>query len=71
MIPKSVLLSRFRSLGSGVLGICYVACGRTDAYQLDGLYPWDVAAGTLILKEAGGCLVDTTGKTFKFNTVAV
>lgn len=43
------------------MGICYIACGRTDAYQLDALFPWDVAAATLILTEAGGHLVDTTG----------
>ncbi|XP_060525682.1 uncharacterized protein LOC132701610 [Cylas formicarius] len=51
-----------RSYGCPVLGLCYVACGRVDAYQCDGLYPWDAAAGTLIVKEAGGHVVDTTGK---------
>jgi len=39
-----------------------VACGRTDAYQCDGLYPWDAAAGSLIVQEAGGYIVDSSGK---------
>ncbi|ENN80793.1 hypothetical protein D910_08503 [Dendroctonus ponderosae] len=54
----------FRSLGTAVLGLCYVACGRLDAYQCDGLYPWDAAAGTLIVIEAGGHVVDSAGKEF-------
>lgn len=53
---------RFRSLGTAVLGLCYVACGRVDAYQCDGLYPWDSAAGSLIVTEAGGYMIDSTGK---------
>ncbi|CAG9761598.1 unnamed protein product [Ceutorhynchus assimilis] len=53
-----------RSLGSSVLGLCYVACGRTDAYQCDGLHVWDAAAGTLIVREAGGYVIDPTGKEF-------
>lgn len=44
------------------MGLCYVACGRIDAYQCDGLYPWDAAAGTLIVREAGGHVVDSSGK---------
>ncbi|XP_019868658.2 inositol monophosphatase 1-like [Aethina tumida] len=51
-----------RSLGCAVLGLCYVAAGIIDAYQCDGLYPWDVAAGSLIVTEAGGHVCDTTGK---------
>lgn len=53
---------RIRSFGSAALGLCYVACGRIDAYQCDGLYPWDAAAGTLIVREAGGHVVDSSGK---------
>ncbi|XP_050309210.1 uncharacterized protein LOC126745410 [Anthonomus grandis grandis] len=57
-------ISGIRSYGSAALGLCYVACGRIDAYQCDGLYPWDVAAGTLIVEEAGGSVVDSGGKPF-------
>lgn len=53
-----------RCFGCAVLGSCYVACGRFDAYQCDGLYPWDAAAGTLIVKEAGGYVIDSSGKEF-------
>lgn len=45
-----------RRLGSAALNLSYVACGRTDAYWATGLKCWDVAAGFLILEEAGGTL---------------
>ncbi|XP_060525687.1 inositol monophosphatase 1-like [Cylas formicarius] len=57
-------ITGIRALGCAVLGLCYVANGRTDAYQADGLYPWDVAAGILIVREAGGYVIDTSGKEF-------
>lgn len=41
-----------------------VANGTMDAYQCDGLYPWDVAAGSLIVTEAGGHVCDSSGKEF-------
>lgn len=40
--------------GAAAVDICYVACGRFDGFWELELYPWDVAAATLILKEAGG-----------------
>lgn len=55
------LIYRIRSLGSAAMGLCYVACGATDAYQCDGLYPWDVAAGSLIVTEAGGYICSSNG----------
>ncbi|XP_056642751.1 inositol monophosphatase 1-like isoform X2 [Diorhabda sublineata] len=58
------IINGFRSLGSAVLGLCYVAVGRLDAYQCDGLYPWDAAAGVLIVREAGGYVCDTRGGEF-------
>lgn len=53
-----------RSFGSAVMSLCYVACGVMDAYQCDGLYPWDAAAGVLIVREAGGHVCDSNGKEF-------
>lgn len=47
-----------RRLGSAALDICYVACGRFDGFWEVSLNPWDVAAGVLILKEAGGKVTD-------------
>lgn len=43
-----------RRLGSAALDLCWVACGRFDAFWEFGLNPWDVAAGYLIVQEAGG-----------------
>ncbi|XP_043275788.1 inositol monophosphatase 1-like [Venturia canescens] len=53
-----------RTLGSAALTLCYVAMGAAEAYHSDNLMPWDVAAGTLIIREAGGNVVDTRGGEF-------
>ena len=47
-----------RRLGSAAIDLCYVACGRFNAFWEYGLHAWDVAAGALILKQAGGKLAD-------------
>ncbi len=43
-----------RRMGSAALDLCSVACGRFDAYVERGLKPWDLAAGRLMVTEAGG-----------------
>ena len=43
-----------RRLGSAALDLCYVACGRFEAFWEQNLKPWDTAAGALIVAEAGG-----------------
>jgi len=43
-----------RRLGSAALDLCYVAAGWLDGYWEMQIKPWDVAAGTLIVEEAGG-----------------
>ena len=43
-----------RMLGAAAIEQCWVACGRLDAFFEMGLKPWDVAAGSLIVTEAGG-----------------
>ena len=50
-----------RSMGSAALQLCWVACGRVDAYYERDLKPWDVAAGALIAKEAGATVELPTG----------
>lgn len=50
-----------RRTGSAALDLAYVACGRLDGYFEFGLRPWDIAAGTLIIKEAGGLVGDFSG----------
>lgn len=47
-----------RRMGSAALDLAWVACGRYDGYWEMGLGPWDVAAGTLIVREAGGIAED-------------
>jgi myo-inositol-1(or 4)-monophosphatase len=44
----------FRREGAAALDLCWVACGRLDGFWEQGLHAWDVAAGTLIVEEAGG-----------------
>ncbi|XP_024881956.1 inositol monophosphatase 1-like [Temnothorax curvispinosus] len=50
-----------RSLGTAALTLCYVAMGAVEAYHIEGIDAWDVAAGKLIIEEAGGVVIDTTG----------
>jgi myo-inositol-1(or 4)-monophosphatase len=53
-----------RRLGSAALDLCYTACGRFDGYWEQKLSPWDQAAGSLIVKEAGGAITDFSGEPF-------
>lgn len=50
-----------RRLGSAATDIAYVACGRYDAFYEYGLHPWDVAAGMILVREAGGSVSDFEG----------
>lgn len=50
-----------RRLGSAALDLAYTACGRFDGFFEYGLSPWDVAAGALIIEEAGGLVTDFNG----------
>lgn len=51
-----------RRTGSAALDLCYVACGRIDAYFERHLKPWDYAAGLLLVREAGGCVTGWQGE---------
>lgn len=53
--------AQFRRGGSAALDLAYVAAGRFDGFFELGLKPWDIAAGELIVKEAGGTVVDARG----------
>ena len=53
-----------RRLGSAALDLCYVAAGRFDGFWEDRLKPWDVAAGALIVAEAGGTVTGLDGAPF-------
>jgi myo-inositol-1(or 4)-monophosphatase len=53
-----------RDRGAGALDLCYVACGRFDGYWEIDQSPWDIAAGALIVEEAGGRMSDFRGGRF-------
>jgi S-adenosylmethionine hydrolase len=52
-----------RRLGSAAVDLAYVACGKFDAFFETGLHAWDVAAGCLLVQEAGGTVYDFKGET--------
>jgi myo-inositol-1(or 4)-monophosphatase len=53
-----------RRAGAAALDLAYVACGRLDGYWEFGLNPWDVAAGVLLTREAGGAVTTMRGAPF-------
>ena len=55
-------VSGIRRMGSAALDLCYVAAGRIDGFWENGLSPWDIAAGVLIIREAGGFITDAAGR---------
>jgi myo-inositol-1(or 4)-monophosphatase len=54
--------SGVRRAGAAALDLAYVACGRLDAFWELGLSPWDMAAGALLIQEAGGLVGDLQGE---------
>ena len=61
-----MFVRRLRNLGSAALHMCFVAAGQLDAHFTFGIHIWDMAAGDLIVREAGGIVCDTSGN----NTLA-
>ena len=61
LMPATAGVRRF---GSAALDLAWVAAGRYDGYWELGLKPWDVAAGVLIVREAGGTVTDPAGAEF-------
>ena len=51
-----------RRLGSAAIDLAYVACGKVEGYYEASLNPWDIAAGILLVREAGGVVTDFDGK---------
>ena len=58
LLPR---VTDLRRCGSAALDLAYVACGRLDGYWEPGLEAWDVAAGSLLVREAGGLVADFQG----------
>jgi myo-inositol-1(or 4)-monophosphatase len=53
-----------RRLGSAAIDLCYIAAGRMDGFWERDLKPWDIAAGALIVAEAGGRITNMDGQAF-------
>jgi myo-inositol-1(or 4)-monophosphatase len=60
-----------RRSGSASLDLCSVAAGRLDGYWELKLHPWDVAAGALIVREAGGKVSDFSGERFSIHDTEI
>ena len=60
-----------RRTGSAAIDLAWVAAGRFDGYVEHQLKPWDVAAGTLLVREAGGFVTDAAGGQKMFETGSV
>ncbi|MBZ0216918.1 MAG: inositol monophosphatase [Fimbriimonadaceae bacterium] len=61
-------VSGIRRTGSAALDLAYLAAGRVDGYWEAGLSTWDMAAGIIILREAGGTITDEIGRGNMLNT---
>lgn len=63
-VPNSILLhyDRIRSLGSAALNMATIASGAADVYYEWGIHCWDMAAGKLLIEEAGGVVASTKGE---------
>lgn len=59
-LPKLQVVQR---TGSAALNLAYVAAGRIDAFWSTSLHPWDVAAGAILVREAGGVVTTLAGRT--------
>lgn len=60
-----------RLMGSSALGVAYAAAGRVDMYFHHALSPWDIASGLLLVREAGGIVVDRQGNTANLHTSSI
>ena len=60
-----------RLMGSSALGVAYAAAGRVDLYFHHSLSPWDIAAGLVLVREAGGAVVDKQGQPANLRTPSV
>lgn len=57
-----------RRAGAAALDLAYVACGRLDLFWEFGLNPWDIAAGVLLVREAGGVCTDMRGQALELRS---
>ena len=60
-----------RRMGAAAIDLCYTACGRFDGFWEIGLSPWDIAAGSLIVAEAGGKVTQIDGTPLKMDSPSI
>jgi myo-inositol-1(or 4)-monophosphatase len=60
-----------RLLGSSALSLAYVACGRISLYYHRYLFPWDIASGLLLAREAGGKVTDWQGNPANYRSKGI
>jgi myo-inositol-1(or 4)-monophosphatase len=60
-----------RVMGSAALGLAFAACGRFDVYVHHFLFPWDAAAGILLVREGGGLVLDRDGGPMTLDSASV
>jgi myo-inositol-1(or 4)-monophosphatase len=60
--------SDIRQIGAASLELCYVACGRTEAFMMPSCNPWDVAAGAIIVEEASGRVSGFDGEPYSMGS---
>jgi myo-inositol-1(or 4)-monophosphatase len=68
LMPQVAGIRRF---GAAALDAAWVAAGRYDGYWELGVKPWDVAAGSLIVREAGGFATDAAGAELKWDPAGI
>jgi len=68
LLPKT---RDIRRLGSAAIDLAYVACGRFSGFYEVNLKPWDVAAGILLVEEAGGVVSNHKGEPYRFGDIIV
>ncbi|BAF70818.1 inositol monophosphatase family protein [Nitratiruptor sp. SB155-2] len=68
LLPKT---RDIRRLGSAAIDLAYVACGRFAGFYEVNLKPWDVAAGILLVEEAGGVVTNHLGELYRFGDIIV
>ncbi len=68
LLPK---IRDIRRLGAAALDLCYLSSGKVNGFYEINLKPWDVAAGILILQEAGGEVSDIYGKAYSFEKTII
>ncbi len=68
ILPK---IRDIRRLGAAALDLCYLSAGKVNGFYEINLKPWDVAAGILILQEAGGRVSDISGENYDFQKAII